>query len=325
MNLGARLVDTGINIVPIAHREKFPAVFERRSWRPMYGWNRYANRMPTELELFHWSQWTGTGIGIVCGTITAVDIDFLDPNKSWEVDRLARRSLGDTPALRIGKAPKRLLVYRSEHPIQSLSIGPLELLGRGRQFVGYGIHPGTGRPYDWPEEGFADIRLSDLPVLSQERVDVFVSLVRERFPGDVKTMMRSQSASLQNTSFMTGSETAPLMKSNLQMSANAEAVKAALVYIPNDDLSYDNWVRIGLATKGALGEQGWPMFAEWSRCSKKDHPTFTAKTWRSLKPARIGAGSIFYLAKKAGWSPPVELRFSQAARLHPARKLLKEF
>lgn len=325
MCLGARLVDIGVSIVPIAPRKKFPAVFEFQNWRPMFGWNQYADRLPTELELFHWSQWPGAGIGVVCGKLAAVDIDFLDPEKAWAIDMLARESLGDTPALRIGRAPKRLLVYRSDHPINSISIGPLELLGRGRQFVAYGIHPGTGRPYDWPKEGFADIRLSDLPVLSAERVDAFISQVRERFSNDVKPPMRS-SATRQGTGLAEGGEMILCMHSSPQPRANEDAIKAALAFIPNNDLAYHAWVRVGLALKGALGDRGWLVFAEWSHCSSKDNPAFTAKTWRSLKPTRIGPGTIFYMAKKAGWSPAPELRFQRKPEdPHPARKFFKEY
>ena len=42
------------------------------------------------------------------------------------------------------------------------------------------------------------------------------------------------------------------------------AIRAALAFIPNAELDYDSWVRIGLALKGALGDAGEELFAFWS-------------------------------------------------------------
>ena len=72
--------------------------------------------------------------------------------------------LGDTPCLRIGRAPKRLLVYRAATPFAGRKRHPLELLARGQQFVAYAVHPDTGRPYEWPEDSLVELPLSRLPV-----------------------------------------------------------------------------------------------------------------------------------------------------------------
>ena len=68
------------------------------------------------------------------------------------IAELARERLGETTALRIGRAPKRLLVYRTEAPFKGFKLSPIEILCDGQQFVAYHIHPDTGRPYEWPEE-----------------------------------------------------------------------------------------------------------------------------------------------------------------------------
>ena len=51
-----------------------------------------------------------------------------------------------------------------------------------------------------------------------------------------------------------------------------DAVRAALAWIPNADLDYDSWVRIGMAIKGAIGEAGAELFAAWSAQSAKNDP-----------------------------------------------------
>ncbi len=120
-------------------------------------------RPSTENELEVWQGWPDAGVGVVCGPVVAVDIDVMDPALALEIERLARARLGDTTALRIGRAPKRLLVYRAAEPFAGIRRAPLEVLGLGQQFVAHAIHPDTGRPYDWPEESLADLDIGDLP------------------------------------------------------------------------------------------------------------------------------------------------------------------
>jgi hypothetical protein len=87
-----------------------------------------------------WSSWPEAGVGIVCGPDVAVDIDIEEPKLPLELERLARARLGDTPALRIGSAPKRLLVYRAAVPFAGIRRAPIEVLGLGQQFVAHAIH-----------------------------------------------------------------------------------------------------------------------------------------------------------------------------------------
>jgi hypothetical protein len=82
-----------------------------------------------------------------------------------------------------------------------------------------------------------------------------------------------------------------------------EAVRSALIQIPNNDLDYDSWVRIGLAIKGSLGEAGKVVFTDWSDQAAKNDPAVTEKAWASFRPARIGAGTIYHLAMERGWKP----------------------
>ena len=99
---------------------------------------------------------------------------MLEQEAALEAERLAFRELGETPCIRIGLAPKRLLVYRAETPFKSLKRHPLEALGLGSQFVAYAMHPDTGRPYEWPVDHLADVPLFDLPAVSEAQVRAFL-------------------------------------------------------------------------------------------------------------------------------------------------------
>ena len=108
-------------------------------------------------------------------------------------------------------------------------------------------------------------------------------------------------------------------------SGTPAAIREALAWIPNADLDYDSWVRIGLALKGALGDAGGDLFTSWSAQSGKDDAGFSAKTWGGLKAERIGAGTIYHLAMERGWRPDPALVLDGDApcdAVHPAAGLL---
>jgi len=304
VHYGARLVDGGFRILPLAPGQKYPGAYKFGTWGKMYGWGRFSDRPPSALELHHWCQWPGAGVGIVGGNVVAIDLDILDASLAHTLDCLCRTELGDTPAFRIGQAPKRLLVYRTTEPFNSSSFGPIEILCLGRQFVAYGIHPATGRPYDWPEEGLADLDLLDLPVVSRENVADFVKAALEiaHFPAQrlAKIAKAGPRSVLLPVAAFGGA----------QQRGTVDAVNAAMRHIGNPDLHYDEWIRIGMALKGALGEEGRSLFDAWSRRSAKYDEDATIESWNSMQPRSIGAGTIYYLARLAGWQPDPKIQLN---------------
>lgn len=83
------------------------------------------------------------------------------------------------------------------------------------------------------------------------------------------------------------------------MAILADAMRA----IPNESTTtYDHWVRVGHALKTALGEDGWPLFEEWSARYPDNDPEETVAKWRALNPSgEVGANTIYWLAEQAGW------------------------
>ena len=109
---GARLVTNGYGILPIGPGTKKPGQFKRGAWADYPEWNRHTERSTTDVEIATWSTWPECGIGLVGGAVAAVDIDVVeDTELALQIEKLARERLGDTPALRIGKAPKLMLIY----------------------------------------------------------------------------------------------------------------------------------------------------------------------------------------------------------------------
>lgn len=312
-SFGARLIANGYSILPIAPGTKRPGRFRSGEWGELPGWPQYAERAPTELEVATWSKWPGAGIGVVGGSVAAVDIDIVDdPDLALRVESLCREHLGDSPALRIGHAPKRLLVYRAATPFKGIKRHPLEVLCLGQQFVAYAVHPDTGAPYVWPEEGLADLDIDSLPEITEAQALGFLEAAMALIPE------RLRPASLD-----VGGGDKPAL--GQAQEGTLPAIRAALAWLPNADLDYDSWMRVGMALKGALGEAGADLFATWSAQAGKNDPTFTDKSWAGFKPTSIGAGTIYHLAMERGWKPDAVLVLDGSAELdpvHPAAGLL---
>jgi hypothetical protein len=309
---GARLVANGYSVIPIQPRTKKPGCHRDGQWRDYRHWTRHATRATTELELEQWSRWPEAGIGIVAGSVAGVDIDIVDDAElALRIEQLARKRLGDTPAVRIGQPPKRLLVYRTAAPFKGLKCHPLEVLCLGQQFVAYAIHPGTGRPYEWPEEGLADLDIGSLPAIDEAQARAFLEEAIALLPQALHPATLGSPAGAHRCGHA--------------QQGTPQAVKTALTFIPNADLDYDSWVRIGLALNGALGDGGAELFANWSAQSAKNVPAFTAKTWAGLRPTNIGAGTIYHLAFERGWKPDAAIELDGSAphdAVHPAAGLL---
>lgn len=317
--IGATLVDRGYPILPIQPRTKKPGMYRSGAWCDYPKWSRHCTRATTENEVDIWGDWPEAGIGIAAGQLIGVDIDIQAEGEiALEVESLAKRMLGNTPAVRIGKAPKRLLVYRAAQAFVGFKYPPIEILGEGQQFVAYGIHPETNKPYEWPVSTLADLDLGELPAITQAQAREFAKAAYELIPAELKP----KTVSLGNIALEASNEA---FVSLSEQRGTLDAVGDALKFIANDDLDYDSWVRVGMAIKGALGEQGKDVFEQWSATSQKFVGATTAQAWQSFKPTRIGAGTIYKLALDHGWSPAAEVQLNGEIvddSVHPAQALI---
>jgi P4 family phage/plasmid primase-like protien len=140
-----------------------------------------------EAEIARWTEAEPkcTNTGLLCGELVGIDVDVLAPDLVEKIIATERSMLGGTPLVRIGKAPKTLLCYRvaarftkMETPELFLVDGSkaqIEVLAEGQQFVAYGIHPDTLRPYEWLHGGPDTMPWADLPVVTEEACRRFVA------------------------------------------------------------------------------------------------------------------------------------------------------
>ncbi|NSZ17554.1 DUF5906 domain-containing protein [Agrobacterium vitis] len=144
------------------------------------------------IERWDKRQPTATNTGIRTGEgLVAVDIDVLDEVVAERLQSLLEKRIGGLPPLRFGRRPKRLLLLRilgndfetfksrswiddDDNPAR------VEILAKGSQFIAHGIHPDTGKPYEWADGvDPGNIAVADLPTISEASLREFIQMDAE--------------------------------------------------------------------------------------------------------------------------------------------------
>src|SRR5262249_53878565 len=138
----------GFSILPISGKRP-----------PRAGWQKLdANTDPIALwpKLYPFAGNTG----VLTRFTPAIDADILNEEAAEAVEALARSRFEEHGmfAVRVGLAPKRAFLFRTDKPFKKLTlkfIAPngkgekIEILGDGEQLVVHGRHPETPKPYSW--------------------------------------------------------------------------------------------------------------------------------------------------------------------------------
>ncbi len=216
------------------------------------------------------------GIGIQCGKglfpIYAVDIDVTDEEVSRRVMSRFRTEYpdADDALIRIGKAPKTLLVFRGEKPgmLKRRSrvyrrrpdepTQQVEILGSGQQFVALGRYPRPkNAPTDYVEhdytwvmngqlqEGPDEVAASELPILTPEMIDRVMEIFEteaEAAGWNPVTNSRTMTAQRLDDSVLT---TTALPIPGYTLEDAEQDVRTIRLNLGGG--SYDTWVRLGMA------------------------------------------------------------------------------
>ena len=208
--------------------------------------------------------------------------------------------VGEAP-VRFGQAPKRLRPYRTNEPFAKLATAgyrlpgdepggkphKVEVLGVGQQFVAYGIHPGTGRPYAWPDDDLLNLERDDLPELTADAAARIVAKAGTMLArvGTMATNGRQQSAA--------GPRRPGPQPRPVRDLGEARRVLDVLRGIDPSGLDYDTWIRVAYGIKAAIGDHGEGVWLAWSRASVRHDGTSgkrgtPERAWRGIKPNRCG-------------------------------------
>ena len=225
-----------------------------------------------------WSRWSSANVGIPTGKVNGIFVLEADTQKGHGVDGIAGlRQLeerhGKLPQTRMAVSPSGSLHYYFNHPGGDIKIkNSSSELALGVDVRGDGgmvIAPPSMRDdgaYRW---------LNDAPFADPPQW--LLDLVTQKH--------RNAHASGENSK------------------APPALVAGALRLIPNDDLDWENWNRIGMAAWSAAGgsEDGYLAFAPWSAKSRKNDADVTRERWDSYlrsPPTEIGFGTLDYLARE---------------------------
>jgi hypothetical protein len=254
------------------------------------------------------SKFGDANIGIVCGgkhNVIAVDIDVMSDIAADVIRNIAEDMLGTAPE-RIGAAPKTLFVYRCTEKISKTktaifdiggTLAAVEVLAEGQQFVASGTHP-NGQNYRWPGDNLLDYTPESLTAVRPEEIESFVASCNAAL-ADFGTL---KSASQSNDTVRLD-----IGKPNFDFQENdpttsTAKLQAAMDFIHNNDMHYDDWVRLAHAFKASVGPDGIDLFHEFSAKSSKYEAAETDRLWNSIENVtKIGAGSLFHLAAEGGF------------------------
>ena len=245
-----------------------------------------------------WDKWEGAGVGIRTGKIVGVDIDVTDKELSEAIGQLALDILGPAP-FRIGNPPKRLASYRTNTPSRKIrhefthtdtgEVHAVEILGTGQHFVAEGIHPKTGKPYQWEGGGLLEIGFDGLTEITQDRIGMFVDAAQE-------LMVKNRYSVKSNHSNISGSRK---FIGDATLIGDPDMVREALKLIRNE-FDYDGWIKHGAAIKAALGgdEEHYEIFEDWCLLYEGNSPEIARQKWDSFTDAKIGFPFLMNVAIK---------------------------
>ena len=291
---GAALVKVGYSVIPVTPHSKIPSI---SSWQkhPLSSVNECLERPEDE------------GVGILCGfgdnPVVGLDCDIDgDAELSALVRSRFNEILGfeDVNPIRHGKRPKFLILGRIE-PEERFSkfssvkfsrddgktAAQIEVLGAGHFFVAYGIHPDTGKPYEWEDnllgEFPEDIPIAELPIFSvaklRECLKAFEEEVAKR-GGYSPLGSATQSA---ETSDWTAAEP---QKQPLELETKfVETILKDLTEAKKINVDdYESWLQVGMALHHQFGgnEEGKALWNEWSAASSKYDPNAIEAKWATF-------------------------------------------
>lgn len=170
------LYEQGYSVIPIAPGTKRPGAFTTtkenpvKHWRGMYQWERYADRMPTELETQEWDTWPDAGIGLVCGKLSR--IVALDRDYDCPASDALEAIIPYSPVAKKGAKGYTKFYRYSGQESKSWDVGGvrvLDMLSDGRQTVMPPSRHPDGFTYVYiTEDTLEQMSADDLPELPQD-------------------------------------------------------------------------------------------------------------------------------------------------------------
>jgi hypothetical protein len=318
---GARVLANGYEIVPIRRGSKAP---------PMDGWQKI-RATPALLRSWVEGDYARSGLGILTRKTIGVDLDIPDTKVALHMQAFVEKNFGRAP-VRIGKDPKRLLLYRAAAPFSKINsnayiddwdtetddkgrpiVRKVEILGDGQQFVAFHVHPDTGKAYEWITKSTpSNTPVADLPELSEEGGQAIVAEFERIAEEREWSLKKSPSKALarQQTGRVATDDVFADYKPKVDI-PEAE-LHAKLLLVPGSE-DYDTWLEVGMALWHQFDgeDRGLELWHEWSATAPNYDGDALDSKWETFDVADKGrepvtARLILKYAKDAATEIAVE-------------------
>jgi hypothetical protein len=146
---------------------------------PMKGWGKLNDASDDDIRAWERAHPYAPSTGLLTKFTPAFDIDITSEPAAEAVEALVRERFEEAGhfLVRVGRAPKRAIIFRCDAPFKKISaelISPiggsgqkLEFLGDGQQLVAFGLHKDTNQPYRWHGGEPGQIKREDLPYIHE--------------------------------------------------------------------------------------------------------------------------------------------------------------
>ena len=178
--LALRLTLLRTGYVPLPLFGKVPPAYGKNNSRKgLGGWQRLEGVSREQVEMWTRTWPDAVNTGVLTRATPTFDADILNEDAARAIEDLVRERYeeGGYVLTRIGRAPKRAFLFRTEEPFKKIAIDfvarnggaaeKLEFLGDGQQVVVAGTHPDTHKPYRWFGGEPGEIAHESLPYIRE--------------------------------------------------------------------------------------------------------------------------------------------------------------
>lgn len=290
-----------------------------------YSWQGHET---TAGDVIEWQK-AGANVGLHAAHYPAIDIDVTREDIAETIHAEARRVFGEAP-VRVGRAPKRLLMFRTDAPFPKMQMRfrmdgvehLVEMLGKGQQYVVGGIHPATSEPYTLDTDP-AEL-LSRMPLLTREAATAWF----EELAGTLETL----GAEIVHSSYSADHTERLAVDQETLRGPGVQAVADLVRQIPNTNEQFgdrDSYIRMGYAIKAACGAENegdaldiWMEWAgRWEGSGDRGFQPDVAEAdfLRMHAPFEIGWNYLLEVARANGQNTAT-LELGDLADLPPAEQ-----
>jgi hypothetical protein len=187
MNVTARrlqLIEAGYCPIPLFG--KVPPTYGKNNTRKgLVGWQKLTEVTPAQIDM--WGKtWPDAGnTGILTRSMPTLDLDILNEEAVRTIEDHVRNRYEERGYIlvRIGKAPKRAILFRTAEVFSKIVVNvvapsgsseKIEFLGDGQQVACFGTHPDTRQLYRWHGGEPGKIKLEELPYIREEEARALV-------------------------------------------------------------------------------------------------------------------------------------------------------